>query len=55
MNLILRVTVKMFRVVKSRGYLLQEVYTKDSDLLILDEFTSALDTELEKEIVENIK
>ncbi|MDD7765530.1 MAG: ABC transporter ATP-binding protein [Peptoniphilaceae bacterium] len=39
---------------KQRISLARSIY-KDSDLLILDEFTSALDTELEKEIVENIK
>ena len=39
---------------KQRISLARSIY-KDSDLLILDEFTSALDIELEKEIVENIK
>lgn len=39
---------------KQRISLARSIY-KDSDLLVLDEFTSALDTELEKEIVENIK
>lgn len=39
---------------KQRISLARSIY-KDFDLLILDEFTSALDNELEKEIVENIK
>ena len=42
-------------VVKSKELLWQEFFYKDPEVLILDEFTSALDQDTEKSILENIK